>query len=120
MSFSFWNHHFTHTAEVSMPAIDVIQYLQAHFGKRRHRFVNATPELGTLQVGRGSLWCSLFVPGPETWCRHTIDVLANDTENGITLVKFNITLKLFGFSIGKNFLLEECRNLGLELQEQSN
>jgi hypothetical protein len=118
MNFSLWNHNFTHTVEVSMSAFDAIRTLQAYFRDLRHRVLTATPELGALHVERGNYLFSTFIPGPETWCRHTITVMATDTSNGKSTVKFSINLKLMGFSVGKNFLLEECKKLGLSLQGQ--
>lgn len=120
MSFSFWDHQFTHVVHVSTSVPEVIKQAESYFRARKHRLLIAKPEAGTLRVKRGSLWFSLLLPGPETWCRHMIDVTATDIGSGKTCVAFFVNLKLGGFSLGKNFLLEECKKLGLTLQGQLN
>ena len=87
-----------------------IEKLAALYRSKRYRRLEADPERGTLLVEKGSLIVSTIVIGPETWCRHTIEIAATQLTSSETQLEFELNLKLLlGLTVGKNFLIEECK-----------
>jgi hypothetical protein len=111
MTFSLWTHQFKHAAVVHASVPGAIRILADHFKGRNHRSLSVDADSGVLRAERGSLWFSLLLPGPETWCRHAIDVTAANAGSGTVSIEFSITLNVCGFTVGKNAVLEECRDV---------
>jgi hypothetical protein len=116
MKFAFWNHYFSFTTVASVSAAASIERLSSLYRSKGIQRVAIDSEKNTIVVEKGSIWCSIFVIGPETWCRHIVTVKATDVPGAATELEFGINLKLVGWTLGKNSLIEECRAVSAALR----
>jgi hypothetical protein len=107
VTLSWWNHHFFYSADVPLERAVALERLANLYRQRAHKQLVIDSESGTLLVERGSLWASFLAIGPETWCRHMVQVKATESAGG-TRLEFEMTLKLVGVTLGRNFLVDDC------------
>jgi hypothetical protein len=111
MKFSLWNQNFVYSASVTLKKSEAIEQLAALYRRKKHRKLDVFPQDGKLFVVKGSVLASIFSIGPETWLRHNIQVTAIEIAPMETRFEFAINLKIIGLTVGKNFLIEECKSL---------
>ena len=107
--FSWWTHSLTHEEAVPGSRAECYERLLRHY-ERLGASILQSQRPDSLTYARGSLFASCFGFGPETWCRHTVAVRLSHGEDGV-LIKWSVDLKLCGFSVGKNAIVEEFKNL---------
>lgn len=112
-SFSWWTHSLTYGVTVPGSRDECYQRLLQHY-HRLGMSILESQRPGSLTYVRGSLLVSCFAIGPETWCRHTVTVRLSDDDGGVQ-IKWSVDLKLCGFSVGKNAIVEEIKKLAANL-----
>jgi hypothetical protein len=107
MQFSLWNQYFSHVHQSELGALEAMSKVRAYYEGKGAKLVKA--DESSFCVEKGSLVMSILGMGPETWLKHFVVVSSSYLSDGKTEITFNINLKLFGLTAGKNFLLSETK-----------
>ena len=107
MKFSFWNQYFSHVHESEHSPAVALEKLRDYYQRKGGKLIEISE--GSFCIEKGSIIMSIIGFGPETWLKHLITVSANAVSAEKTQISININLKIPGFTIGKNFLLDEAK-----------
>ena len=110
MKFSWWNQFYDVSFEVNVPTELALTKLSELYANKRSKRLEIDEKRKQINVEKGSCFFSAICIGPETWCRHVIEITMESLPDGKSKINFSINLKLAGFSVGKNFLLSECKS----------
>lgn len=110
MKFSFWTQILNYSEIVSGNKDNIIEDLLEYYKKSSKSFALINKKDSNFKFSRGSKWISALALGSEKWCYHTIEVTMRDINNSAE-VTWNIDLKIFGFQVRKNAIVEECKGL---------
>jgi hypothetical protein len=117
MTFAWWTHQFDDEQMIQKDTDSALRQL-TEFYRRSSPSARLQPIAGGLEVERGSLFFSVFGFCPETWCHHTLRINLERLDSGQTKIRWDIELKFCGMTVGKNYLLDECRKLSSMLNEK--
>ena len=110
MKLSAWNQYWEHKENVSFPAEKIYQELLKHYKQSSSSFALDKENFPqSFSFHRGNVLVSALGLGSELWFKHYIDVFFEETEEEGMQVLWKINLKLFGFQIGTNAIIKECK-----------
>ena len=112
MKISVWNQYWEHKEIVALSSGQVYEGLLKHYKQSSKTFKLDRENFPSgLSFHRGNVLFSIFLVGSELKFKHYVDVNIQETEEGKTQIIWNINLKLCGFQVGENALIEECKEV---------
>lgn len=112
MKISAWNQYWEHKEIVSLSPEQAYEGLIKHYNKSSKSFITIKENFSRgFSFHRGNAIVSVLGLGSELWCKHFVDVDIQEIEEGKTQIIWNINLKIFGLQVGKNAIIEECKEI---------
>lgn len=111
MRFSWWIQKWDHSEIVIGGRNKILENLLDYYQNSSRSFSLIHQDDNCFTFSRGWKWFSVLSLGPETWLFHIIKVSIDNIKDDTVQLCWNIDLKLCGLQIGKNAIIEECKQL---------
>ena len=110
MKFSFWTQKWNYRDTVKGNAGAILEDFIEYYRKSSKTFELINKNNNIFKFSRGRKWVSACGLGSEKWCYHIMEIDLKGTD-GLIEISWDIDLKLFGFQVANNALINECKKL---------
>ncbi len=116
MFWSWWNTNLKHEEPVNKNTDIVFNKLCEYYkNKITNGSLRSDPDEMRIKYHRGNAIFSACGIGTELWAKHFVNISLEKVSDVTTNISWDIDIKLFGLQIGKNAIIEECKEICNEI-----
>ena len=112
MKFSAWNQYWEHNEVVNLSPEQAYETLLKYYKQSSNSFILDKEIVAkSFNFQRGNILVSALGFGSELWAKHYVAVNIQEIEENKSQIVWKINLKIFGLQVGKNAIIEECKEV---------